>query len=102
MDMRLTEFEVNAISSCAKKTFGQSCVVRLFGSRVDDPRRGGDIDLHVVTDRVSLATTENEILFSLALKETIGEQKIDVIARSPAFTPSPLDQIAFATGMVIA
>ncbi len=100
--MRLTEAEVMAISSCAKTTFGQSCVGRLFGSRVDETRRGGDIDLHVVAESASLATVENEILFSLAVQEVIGEQKVDVIARAPAFSPSPLDEIALATGMVIA
>ena len=83
--MRLSEAEVNAISTCAKQMFGQKCVVGLFGSRVDDSRRGGDIDLHIVAETSALATVQNEILFALALKAVIGEQKIDVVARPPDF-----------------
>ena len=100
--MRLSEAEVNAISTCAKQTFGRTCVVRLFVSRVDDSRRGGDIDLHVVAETSGLATIQNEILFSLALQAAIGEQKIDVIARPPGFAPRPIDVIALTTGTVIA
>ena len=99
--MRLSEAEVGAILTCAKRTFGQGCVVRLFGSRLDDCRRGGDIDLHVVTETSGLATIQNEILFSLALQDAIGEQKIDVIARAPGFLPRPIDEIALTTGSVI-
>ncbi len=100
--MRLSEAEVGAILNCARQTFGRNCVVRLFGSRVDDLRRGGDIDLHIVAETSDLATIQNEILFSLALQAVIGEQKIDVIARPPDFTLRPIDQIALKTGTVIA
>ena len=100
--MRLTEAEVDAIRTCAKTTFGQRCVVRLFGSRVDESKRGGDIDLHVIAESSGLATVKNEILFSLALQAAIGDQKIDVIARPPEFSPCPIDEIALKTGTVIA
>ena len=44
--MRLTSAEVSAIKAAARSAFGDTAVVRLFGSRVDDGARGGDIDLH--------------------------------------------------------
>ena len=93
---------MDIIRACAKQIFGQNCVVRVFGSRVDDSRRGGDIDLHVVTETPASATVQNEILFSLALQADMGEQKIDVIARPPDFSPSAIDDIAFSTGKIIA
>ena len=43
--VRLTADEVQAIKAAAAEAFGASAVVRLFGSRVDDTKRGGDIDL---------------------------------------------------------
>ena len=79
--MRLTPEEIFSIGACAAKVFGPACTVRLFGSRVDDARRGGDIDLHVVAEAAALATVRNEIAFVLALEDAIGEQRIDVIAR---------------------
>ena len=48
--MRLTPTEIAAIKAAARDAFGETVVVRLFGSRVDDHRRGGDIDLHVEVD----------------------------------------------------
>ncbi len=45
--MRLTAEESAAIKSAAAQAFGSGAVVRLFGSRVHDHLRGGDIDLRV-------------------------------------------------------
>ena len=47
--MRLTEFEVQAIKQSAREVFGAGVGVALFGSRVDDAQRGGDIDLYIKT-----------------------------------------------------
>ena len=45
--MRLQSKEVDAIRQAAKDTFMSGTAVFLFGSRVDDSKRGGDIDLLV-------------------------------------------------------
>ncbi len=44
--MRLSDFEIKSIKEVAKKNFGESVKITLFGSRVDDTKRGGDIDLY--------------------------------------------------------
>ena len=100
--MRLTGAEVDAILACARRIFGAGCTVRLFGSRADDRKRGGDIDLHIVAALQHLATVENEIRFSVALQDAIGEQRIDVMARPPGFTPQPIDAVVFETGVTLA
>jgi len=73
--MRLTSKEVEAIIATFEEVFisGQ---ISLFGSRVDDTQKGGDIDLYVVSDE---ATVEKKIDFLVKLKDKIGEQKIDVV-----------------------
>ena len=43
--MRLTQLQHNIIIQETQKLFGTSVIVRLFGSRVDDELKGGDIDL---------------------------------------------------------
>jgi predicted nucleotidyltransferase len=97
--MRLTAFEIDAIRRCARRHFGEHCVVRLFGSRVDDARRGGDIDLHIESETIDQATLTKEIMFRKELKDIIGEQQIDVLVRAPDYTPRPIDQIATETGI---
>jgi len=46
--MRLSQNYVNVIEQYTHNIFGNETKVFLFGSRVDDSRRGGDIDLYTV------------------------------------------------------
>ena len=75
--MRLSEYEVDSIKKSFMSVFGEGSI-SLFGSRVDDTQRGGDIDLYIQTPK-DLATLDHKIKFLVMLKEKIGEQKIDVI-----------------------
>ena len=45
--MRLSTDQIQAIRQAATAAFGQGTSVWLFGSRVDDTKKGGDIDLLV-------------------------------------------------------
>ncbi len=51
----------------------------LFGSRTDDSKRGGDIDLLVRTDAKEKKGVLARIRFIARLKQLLGEQKIDVV-----------------------
>ena len=75
--MRLTEFEIDAIKQSAREIFGSDVQVFLFGSRVDDLKKGGDIDLYIKTDMDH--DFRHKIKFLLALEQKIGEQKVDVV-----------------------
>lgn len=97
--MRLSPREALLIRETAEARFGPGTVVRLFGSRADDARRGGDIDLHITAgdpDRVSL---ENEIRFRVDLEGAIGEQRVDLVLRRPSDTETPTDRIAERNGI---
>lgn len=76
--MRLTNQEIKSI----KKAFIEVFVdgeIYLFGSRTDDTKRGGDIDLYLCPSKVYDDKRQRKIKFLLKLDEYIGEQKIDVI-----------------------
>ena len=75
--MRLTEYEVKSIKESFLNIFEEG-TISLFGSRVDNTKKGGDIDLFIQTPKEK-ATLENKIKFLVMLKEKIGEQKIDVV-----------------------
>ena len=47
--MRLQSKEIQTIIQIAKDIYGETVQVYLFGSRLNDEKRGGDIDLLVRT-----------------------------------------------------
>jgi uncharacterized protein len=77
--MRLSEFQIEAIKRLAKHHFGQDASVFLFGSRTDDLKKGGDIDLFVQNGNEAALTVEAKIHFLTELKKQIGDRKIDVV-----------------------
>jgi predicted nucleotidyltransferase len=76
--MRLTMLEITAIQHSAKNIFGDAVKVYLFGSRVDDNKKGGDIDLYLLPGNKD-NLHEKKIKFLSALDSALGEQKIDVV-----------------------
>lgn len=98
--MRLKPNEVQAIKAAAQEAFGEDVVVRLFGSRVRDDLRGGDIDLHfeVAPGRGS----DREVArFEDALFERIDEQRVDTLFTVRGATPTPFERIAYRDGIVL-
>jgi predicted nucleotidyltransferase len=75
--MRLNDLEQNSIKKAFKDVF-KNGEVYLFGSRVDDNKRGGDIDLYIIP-QIKENLREKKSLFLSKLYEYIGEQKIDII-----------------------
>ena len=95
--MRLNEHEAEAIREVFAETFAEGSLY-LFGSRVDDSQKGGDIDLYVVTDRKD-ALAEKKIDFLVRLKQRIGDQKIDLVIDRG--THRPIDEQAKKTGVLL-
>jgi hypothetical protein len=81
--MRLTSMERDTIVTEAKRCFGQTTRVMLFGSRTDDSRRGGDIDLLVQGAWQGQEALERKIRFLVEVKARLGDQRIDVIMAAP-------------------
>ena len=98
--MRLTPDEASAISSAARDVFGPAAVVRLFGSRVDDAKRGGDIDL-IVEVPEGRERFEDECAFARAIEDRIGERRVDVLLVSPGRPLQPIEKIAYRDGVVL-
>lgn len=84
--MRLDEEEINALAYALKGVSTES--INLFGSRVEPERRGGDIDLLVLTRAPAFETAQDIAIrfFSRC------EEKIDVVVMNPnQLTPEQAD-----------
>lgn len=101
--MRLTDQQRTAIRATVAETFGAGAEVWLFGSRVDDSKRGGDIDLLIKTDQIDAeALTRAEISFLTKIQMKLGEHKIDVLLDYPSRkTRPPIFSIAKQTGILL-
>ena len=80
--MRLSEEEVLTL----KKTVGElspGAVIYLFGSRTEDEKRGGDIDLLIVSKSL---TRQDLRKIRLDFFQKFGEQKMDIILDDGSFT----------------
>lgn len=96
--MRLEPEEVRAIKAAAAYAFGPDVVVRLFGSRADDQRKGGDIDLHVeVAPEVD--TWKAQLRFEDNLFARIEQQRVDVVVHKRGQPERGIDLIAQRDGI---
>jgi predicted nucleotidyltransferase len=83
--MRLEPEQIKAIKQTVGEIVGKDSEVYLFGSRIDDTQRGGDIDLLVEgREPMDPDTRLNQrIALKSRLYRLLGEQKIDLVIHYP-------------------
>jgi len=78
--MRITENEKNVIID-AVKNIDPDARLWLFGSRADDSKKGGDIDIAIFSEEIN-----NDVMKKIQVRRficnRIGEQSIDIITSS--------------------
>ncbi|MBK5966555.1 DNA polymerase beta [Thiocystis minor] len=97
--MRLSRQQIASIRNAAEDAFGPDTRVTLFGSRVDDNKRGGDIDLLIRPTRIDQPFVRKLRFLSL-LERNLGERKIDVVMELPNDS-RPIVQVAHVTGVAL-
>ena len=97
--MRLTQSYVDVIKKNTSDIFGLGSKVILFGSRVNDTKKGGDIDLYIIPQEKSSLEKlyDKKIDFLSKLQLELGEQKIDVIIAKDE--SRSIEQEALKTGV---
>ena len=84
--MRLTEIQRQTVKRLAAEIFGADAHVRLFGSRVDDAKRGGDYDFLLETaldDADALIDRKIRLLAALHATPAFEDEKIDIVLMTP-------------------
>lgn len=99
--MRLTELQKQRIKQALVDLCGVGATVKLFGSRLDDSKKGGDIDLLVQIDH----EVSNPALLVAKIQaniiRNIGEQKIDVLLIAPNLPRLRIHEIAYEQGVLL-
>ncbi len=94
--MRLSERCVCSIRMAVREIVGDADIW-LFGSRADDARRGGDVDLYVEARRhVSL---RERLRLMSRIQKSMGLRRVDVIIRDPESRERPIFRTARDTGI---
>ena len=99
--MRLTKHQIQAIRQLVCQVAGSQSPVRVFGSRLDDTARGGDLDLMleltVPVDNPALMAATLSGLVSRAM----NGRKVDVLLSAPNLMRFPIHDIAFQEGQLL-
>ena len=93
--MRITHEQAQLIREEVRRNIGADARVWLFGSRADDTRRGGDVDLYVETG------SKGTLLNSLRCKYRLEEQldlHVDLVVKEPG-DEKPIFNIAKSQGV---
>jgi len=93
--VRLTPAESQAIREEIHR-LDSGAEIHLFGSRADDTARGGDIDLLVISDRL---TFRDLMRLRAAILDRIGWQQLDLLVKTRKQLRHPLVCIALETGV---
>ncbi len=78
--MRLTINQINTIKM-AVQNIDAEAEVKLFGSRIDDEKHGGDIDLLINSQHMGWREVAR---LRGMLEKDMGEQKIDIVLQAKA------------------
>jgi len=97
--MRLNKEYIDVIKTAALHNFGEDVKVYLFGSRVNDAKKGGDIDLYIET-QVTEDLLKRKLSMLAMLHRVLGEQKIDIVIKR-AGSKRYIDKIAKNEGVAL-
>jgi len=99
--MRLTPEHIQAIRVGVGQLAGPTARVWLFGSRVHDHLRGGDVDLLLELD----APVDDPVRLAAHLSNRVSRamygRKVDVVVKAPNLRHLPIHSIALKEGVLL-
>lgn len=98
--MRLDSSLISRLLTDTAEIFGNDAELWLFGSRVNDHARGGDIDLYIETDDEANLLA-HRLEFQRRLFRLFGDRKIDVVIHPRTRPLSPIHRIARKSGILL-
>jgi len=97
--MRITPEQIVAIRKGVSKLAGDAARVWLFGSRVRDDARGGDVDLLLELDAAVAEPAQLSARLAAQVSRAMYGRKVDVLIKAPNLQFLPIHSIALAEGI---
>jgi len=99
--VRLSHQQIEIIKNKIASVLGLAKKIILFGSRISDEEKGGDIDRYIETDYVqdNRASTASRIAASIQI--SLGDQKVDILLVDPNTVIKPVHIKAQQEGIVL-
>jgi len=99
--VRLSEQTQAIINGVAHDIFGSNVAVKVFGSRLDEHVRGGDIDLLIESESQVDQSRYKSLQLVARLQMLLGDQAIDVLVIDPQTDKQPIHCEALRTGVAL-
>ena len=96
--MRLTNTQIETIRRDVRELAGEAAHIWLFGSRLDDDKRGGDIDLMLELTEPVAHPAQLAARLSARLYLHLDGHSVDVVVSAPNLQRLPIHDVAFSTG----
>jgi predicted nucleotidyltransferase len=96
--MRLTAAEIEAIRRAVREVFGETARVRVFGSRVRDDLKGGDLDLFVEVGPGDASIANEQRLRDL-IAPALDDLRTDIVLHERGRAVTPIERIALRNGV---
>ncbi len=99
--MRISQEQCRAIGRLAREVAGEQACVRLFGSRLDEQAKGGDVDLFLELP----FPVENPALTAARLSARVSRlfrgRRVDVLIAAPNLEQLPIHEVARRQGVLL-
>ena len=99
--MRLSIAQRLALRQRVADELGPHCEIRVFGSRVDDQARGGDVDLLVQCPRRLNRKVWLAARLGASAERVLERRKVDVLLVDPDTLLQPVHRAAMREGVVL-
>jgi predicted nucleotidyltransferase len=97
--MRLQDSAIQQIKVAVARLAGTDAEVRLFGSRLDDSRRGGDVDLLVTVPKPVQEPAWLAARLEASISRALDGRNVDVLLSAPNLEQARIHDIAQRDGV---
>lgn len=96
--MRLSDQQIKTIKSVTQELTPPPVSVKLFGSRLDNNQRGGDVDLLLEFEEALEHPAMMAAQVAARISRRLNGRKVDVLVKAPNLEILPVHQLAEQKG----